>query len=231
MSNEDETAVQKIQTFIRKYIKKNKFNKHFDILLALMQKVTRNEQERDKKHNLLKLKWQFGIGRTVNRWQSKLNKEKNYLRPHNFKPTHLVNFQNIDERKGKTKIQKELYHAASNLLLDIDADYAKNEDYIINFSCMNQESYVKKHTDKEDLTYQYLISLGDFEGGELKAYNKNGKPFIFSNKRKIVKLDGRLQHEVLPVTSGSRYAIIFYKIFDRTMTKPCELFENPVFVS
>ena len=93
------------------------------------------------------MEWQFGIGRSVNRWKTKNNNEKDYLRSHNFKPNHLVNFQNINERKGKNKIQKELYYLASNLLLDIDPDYARNEDYIINFSCMSQESYVKKHTD------------------------------------------------------------------------------------
>jgi hypothetical protein len=37
-------------------------------------------------------------------------------------------------------------------------------------------------------------------------------------------MDGRLSHEVIPFT-GRRYCIIWYKVFDRRMTRPAEIFE------
>ena len=45
-----------------------------------------------------------------------------------------------------------------------------------------------------------------------------------SYTNKILKLDGRLPHEVMAFT-GRRYCIIWYKVFDRNMKKPASVFE------
>eukprot|EP01046_Picozoa_sp_COSAG06_P020883 COSAG06_NODE_1547_length_9132_cov_3.139046_5_plen_50_part_00 len=45
--------------------------------------------------------------------------------------------------------QKALYAKASELLQLFDSDYASNNDYVINFSCMDSPTkhYVREHTD------------------------------------------------------------------------------------
>ena len=51
-------------------------------------------------------------------------------------------------------------------------EYASNNDYVINFSCMSdpKKHYVRKHTDDDDIAPQYAMVLGDCTGGELKLW-------------------------------------------------------------
>ena len=43
-----------------------------------------------------------------------------------------------------------------------------------------------------DIQYQYLISLGDFTGGKLRVYHKNGKYVddTFKNSKKSILVPG-----------------------------------------
>ena len=66
--------------------------------------------------------------------------------------------------------------------------------------------------------------LGDCTGGELKLWNSVGDTQVIDYTNKILKLDGRLQHEVMPFM-GRRYCIIWYKVFDRNMKTPAPVFE------
>lgn len=63
---------------------------------------------------------------------------------------------------------------------------------------------------------QYAMVLGDCIGGALKVWDSNGGTQEINYTNKILKLDGRLHHEVMPFT-GLRYCIIWYKVFDRNM--------------
>jgi hypothetical protein len=61
---------------------------------------------------------------------------------------------------------------------------------------------------------------------ELRGARKMQARFsqVIDYTNKILKLDGRLPHEVMPFT-GRRYCIIWYKVFDRDMKKPAPVFE------
>ena len=78
------------------------------------------------------------------------------------------------------------------------------------------QHYVKKHVDDQDITFQYGLALGDFTGGELTCWAEDGSTQTLDYTRKVLKMDGRLPHEVCEF-SGERYCVIFYKLFDRTM--------------
>jgi hypothetical protein len=46
------------------------------------------------------------------------------------------------------------------------------KDYVVNFSCMSDSElhYVHKHTDDDDIQFQYAVVLGNCTGGELKLW-------------------------------------------------------------
>lgn len=113
----------------------------------------------------------------------------------------------------------------------IDPEFASNEDYVVNFSCMTDPSkhYVKRHVDDQDITFQYGLALGDFNGGELTCWKADGSTKTFDYTRKILKMDGRLPHEVGQFT-GQRFCVIFYKLFDRRMATKTKILPEPYFV-
>jgi hypothetical protein len=75
---------------------------------------------------------------------------------------------------------------------------------------------ISKHKDKDDITYQYVVALGDYDGGELTVWSPDGSTKESCNiHNRIVRLDGRCAHQVEPVTRGHRYIVYFFKCFDR----------------
>ena len=77
--------------------------------------------------------------------------------------------------------------------------------------------HVACHTDRGDVTFQYALSLGEFEGALLRCYTAPDKSsFVdFDTKNTIVKFDGRLPHEVVKDGfRGKRFSVIFFKSFD-----------------
>ena len=54
----------------------------------------------------------------------------------------------------------------------------------------------------------------------------------FDCKNKILKVDGRLPHRVrkTPQFAGNRFAVIWYKSYDRRITQPTPILESPAFV-
>jgi hypothetical protein len=95
--------------------------------------------------------------------------------PHNCKGDKGVYMKDVCDG-GKTVAQKAMYAKASELLQLFDNDYASNNDYVINFSCMDSPTkhYVREHTDSEDIAPQYAMVLGDCTGGELKVWDSAG---------------------------------------------------------
>jgi len=187
---------------------------------------TKVGQQRDKsKKKEFSLEWQFAAGRSIRPATTEAG-NPTWAYKHNFKDGKGVYMRDVAD-STKTPQQKALYAKACELLLLIDADYAgEYKDYVVNFSCMSEPQihYVKEHTDDDDIKFQYALVLGDCTGGELKVWDSNGNEKVIDYKNKILKLDGRLPHEVLPFT-GRRYCIIWYKVFDRRMDKPAEIFE------
>ena len=67
------------------------------------------------------------------------------------------------------------------------------------------------HVDKEDMSYQFALSLGEFDsGGELMIESRLGKKrYRVNTKNRIAKCDGRSCHWVRGY-SGTRYSVIWY---------------------
>lgn len=89
--------------------------------------------------------------------------------------------------------------------------------------------YVDKHVDDQDIQYQYGIVLGaNCSGGELTCWNSDGSQQTVDYQYKVLKMDGRLPHEVAPFrvkSGGRRYCVIFFKLYDRMMTESAPIFE------
>ena len=87
---------------------------------------------------------------------------------------------------------------AKKLITLIDPDFAAGE-YVVNYACMSQpDQYVKKHTDSEDISYQYALNLGEYKGAYTRCFDENDNVLgEFDYHRKIFKMDGRLPHEVI----------------------------------
>ena len=101
------------------------------------------------------------------------------------------------------------------------------------WGCMDDPNHhCKKHRDADDISYQYALALGDYEGAKLRCYDDDDTPIgDFDYKRKICKMDGRLPHElIMNDFKGTRFCIIWFKSYDRRKTIPDALFNTPHFV-
>ena len=68
------------------------------------------------------------------------------------------------------------------------------------------------HVDKKDTSHQYVLALGDFEGGELcvEAGEGGEKTLAVDVKNRLGRLDGRVPHWVNGWT-GERFSLVFFR--------------------
>ena len=67
--------------------------------------------------------------------------------------------------------------------------------------------------DKNGVTYQYTLSLDDFEGGRLLAETDDPRVMLaFDARGRPTRLDGRRVHWVAPHTGGERFSLIMYAV-------------------
>lgn len=111
----------------------------------------------------------------------------------------------IKEMKNNTKFEK-LYNALKQLMYDYDADFE------FDTITLNKNVVCKKHIDKYNKNKSYILFLGDYEGGEL--YNEDG--LILAKPYKFVTFNGQKVHWNKPITSGTKYSIIWFKRFKQT---------------
>ena len=106
----------------------------------------------------------------------------------------------------------QVYEPAVKLIEQLDPDYAGGE-YVIQFAYMNDPShFVKCHVDSGDVSFQYALTLGDFQGASLRAYTVANKSahIDFAGSGRIVQFDGRLPHEVVnDGFRGDRFTVIW----------------------
>lgn len=197
----------------------------FDNLLEVMDSVTATRQRRDQRHRQFSWEWQCTLGRSTNTIGL-----QGFSKPHNFLPGRGVSIK--DPATTLKGWKRDLWFAAKDLLMEYDPDYAINDDYSVSASCLSDpdKHYVRKHIDGCDITYQLATTVGKFTGGAIKCHLPNGSTKTFRNKRKFLKFDGRLAHEVLPF-KGRRYTLIFYKVYDRNMTQKAPVFGTPRIIS
>ena len=89
----------------------------------------------------------------------------------------------------------------------------KSRDPKFKFSSIqfNKNHRSSKHTDSKNTGISYIIGLGDYTGGELIVYDKDGKnPVKKDIRNKFYKFDGsKFPHETAPF-KGERYSLVFY---------------------
>ena len=126
----------------------------------------------------------------------------------------VVSWAGKGEKAGYRKIQsartkepkyRELYKETRKLM--------KLKDPQFKFSSIqfNKNHRSAKHSDAKNTGVSNIIGLGDYTGGELIVYDKEGKNPIKRNiKNRFYKFDGSLYpHETAPF-KGERYSLVFY---------------------
>ena len=138
----------------------------------------------------------------------------------------------VEQQEGLSDAEREAYRLAMAILLEIDPDYSEGAT-LVNFSLLNSPThYVKQHVDKNDISYQYALSLGSFEGVRLRVTGEDSQAQDFDIRRKVLRFDGRLPHEAVlaPSFNGNRFTVIWYKSFDARQTKAAPILQTPTIV-
>jgi hypothetical protein len=128
--------------------------------------------------------------------------------------------------------KKKLWSLSKELLALYDKEFASGE-FVVQFSKMSSPDHdVPIHTDDNDISYQYHVTLGDYENVYLECYNREGNIHsYFSQPYQMLKVDGRLKHQVRHVyMKGVRYSVIFYKLYDRNIILSEDIFFPPEYV-
>ncbi|KAL7578829.1 hypothetical protein ACA910_016049 [Epithemia clementina (nom. ined.)] len=214
-----------------------------DQLETSLSSVPTGHQNRDSSaRKTFNFEWSFVVGQTTNALRA-----KHFETPHNFLPNQGVYTVPVSERQGMPEWKKSLWCLASRLLEFIDPDFAKDEHYVVSFSCIKDKSqYVRRHRDTKDISFQYALGLGDYHGAFLRVYTSNhtygddgGRgPRLLPHldldyKRIICKMDGRLPHELIldrNTFTGTRYSIIWFKLYDRRKDCCDPIFYHPHYV-
>ena len=191
-----------------------KSKESLEMLLDKIEEVMRDIKIKSVNNSKTK-KWKYFLllGRTTTRWN---NNNSSRCVQHPSKHTFMVNASNVLDRPELTKWILNLYQMSRTLLKMFDETWAgKHDDFVVQFTCMNNTSFVLNHHHKNDISSQFAISLGEYEGGLLMVRNEMTNEYIhLNNNRKMVQFDGRKDHLVTKVTEGERYSIVFYKSYD-----------------
>lgn len=155
---------------------------------------------------------QFMMGRTI----GKGTVPKEHYRRHNFKD-EIVFVRNPREG-GKPQWQKDLWSRHLVPLIELVApEWAgTHEDFAVQVNIYTDGCYCKPHRDEHDIDVQYGLGLGNYSGGALQMTSVDGVATDVDIRRRIVKMDARNSHKVLPF-EGTRISIFWYKRYDRRM--------------
>lgn len=156
---------------------------------------------------------QFLMGRTIGRGTIPTQ----HYRPHNFKEDEIV-FARDPRVGGKPQWQKDLWDRHLVPLIELVApEWAgAHEDFAVQVNVYSDGSYCKSHRDEHDIDVQYGLGLGDYTGGALQMTCADGVATEVDIRRRIVKMDARNSHKVLPF-QGTRISVFWYKRYDRRM--------------
>jgi len=102
-----------------------------------------------------------------------------------------------------------------------------DKSYFYSGIAVTKNFVASPHIDDRDRSYQYAISLGDFEGGELcvegRMYDEESEKFedfinVVKTRNRIARVEGRHIHWVRSWDGGDRYSLIFYDTTERFAT-------------
>jgi hypothetical protein len=118
-----------------------------------------------------------------------------------------------EDRRSLLKWELEFWRLTKELLDYVHDSMAKTQKFVVQVNKMDeQHCVVPLHTDRWNLSPQYHITFGEFEGATLKSYNWKERKFeSFSRRDRVLKFDGRLPHYVeVNNFSGTRYSLTYY---------------------
>ena len=152
------------------------------------------------------------FGRSVTRW-------KQY--GHSFAAikhcsNRYVNMSNVLTRKQITKDHFNLIQTAMRLIYLCSPTWTGyDEDYVVQFDCMDTHSRVPAHIDN-NITTQFCISFGQYVGGSLYVLNQHLNQYEkLDNHQRMIQFDGRNYHYVSNDTKGEIYSVVYFKKFYR----------------
>ena len=224
-----ETELKNVQIEL-KYLKDKEDEKEhlMNEIESILKQVKEKKQYRDKTKKVkFNLEWAFLLGEGT---CSALG-AKSFETPHNFKAGKGVCLTKVTTRK-LPKWKLKLWELSNRLIALIDKDFADGE-FIVNFSCMNKpDQYVKKHVDADDVSHQYALALGNYRNAALRLYDVDDTVIgDFDYHRKVLKMDGRLPHELLSDGfEGERFCIIWFKSYDHRQTQADPILRTPCYV-
>ena len=137
--------------------------------------------------------------------------------------------------RGKvSRVQWQAYQLAKRALECFDRHYSEGE-FVVQFAYMNDghSHYVKKHKDTNDVSFQYVLGLGDYTGAVLRVHNQTESAHRdFDVRNRVLKFDGRCSHElILDGFRGDRFTVIYYKNYDNRLgQQDAPIFDAPCFV-
>ena len=116
-------------------------------------------------------------------------------------------YRKVLSLKTQEKKYKVIFKETKKLL--------KMKDPEFKFSSIqyNKNHQAAKHKDAKNMGTSYIIGLGNYTGGELIIYDKDGNnPKKHNIRNKFYKFDGSIYpHETAPF-KGERYTLVFFKI-------------------
>jgi len=108
------------------------------------------------------------------------------------------------------------------------------DQYCFHFSKQTNNSHVVKlHVDDRDISYQYSISFGDWEGAKLVCLDSSGGEIgTFCETRRILKFDGSLYHFVRMLNfKGVRFTIVLFQLWSQSKNMPDPIFRTPSYIN
>lgn len=178
------------------------------------------------KRRVFNCKFSFTVG-----YNTGAKNSNNFPYPHKFKKGKGVHFRKIEDMTYEP-YEMVLWFLCRRIIKLIDKKFASGQ-YVVSFSKIDDpKHFVKKHIDKQDITYQYAMALGNYKGAFLRIYDEHNKVIgDYNYRRRIFKMDGRRPHEVIMEGfKGTRYCVIWFKSTDINMWGEAPMFETPSFV-
>ena len=171
--------------------------------------------------------WQFCVGRTVqNGHPCGFAGHHNYRPNVGLSPTMFLRKLRIKRQKWALIVKARKLDVLCGM-----ADFVVADNICTNVAKAGLKCFTKRHVDEKDITWQLAMSTGVFEGAFLRCWesNKPGARFVdIDTKNQLWKFDGRLTREVVKTNfTGIRFSVIFFKVYDKAITAPTEIFWPP----
>ncbi|CAE8616285.1 unnamed protein product, partial [Polarella glacialis] len=127
-----------------------------------------------------------------------------------LKPPHELKTPPRWHESDPRAVRRRVWELAAALLQSVGS--RKAAEYRFTAIAVSKNFRGSPHVDKNDVSVQYALSLGDFEagGGELCVEENAFVSRAFDTHNRLVCFDGRFPHWVSGYV-GERYSIIFYR--------------------